>query len=458
MSPGIYTILWRNLPATGVAKSDQWYNAAMTRAIGLAGIVILLAGMLTGCQPTPQANVIGYMLSTWLGTQPPSISAAPPGALIGQVVDGQGAPIAGATVVVAQADGAPHAARTGADGRYRIENIPPGQYTPAAVAPGYAERALTGLLALPKLMTIASGVTTTAPPLVLAPYAPPALPDDLAAAVALRTTGVFTVSTDFPRTTIADATAYAFDYAGATIDSVRLYLPQNREPTTTLPLLFMVYPSPVADWEPVSAAFAAEHFAVVAVSPIAARGADAEAHAQDARVVLALAQAGAFGPVVDASRPLALGGSFSSAVLARLLRAAGDDLAGWVTVGGLANAFTAAQDFYAGRITIPPPYELLAPSFGPPNLYPLPFLMYSPVYSAGELPPTMIIHTAADEILRIEQAYALEAAVRAAGVPVETYYYEDVSHYLGIGANMTDAGREMFYKIVDFARRYGETQ
>lgn len=431
---------------------------AMKRGIELGCMVVVLAVMLTGCQPTPQANVVGYMLSTWLGTQPPAVSTAPPGALTGLVVNAQGVPIPGATVVVAQADGAPHAARTDASGRYRIDGIPPGQYTPAAVAPGYAERALTGLLALPKLMTIASGVTTTASPLILAPYAPPPLPDDLTAAVALRATGIFTASTDFPRPTIVDVTAYALDYASATIDSVRVYLPQGRDPMQVLPLLFMVYPSPVDDWEPVSAAFAAEHFAVVAISPIAARGTDAEAHAQDARVALALARAGAFGPAVGANRPLAMGGSFSSAVLARLLRAAGDDLAGWVTVGGLANAFTAAQDFYTGRIRIPPPYELLTPALGPPNLYPLPFLMYSPVYSAGELPPTMIIHTAADEILRIEQAYELEAAVRAAGVPVETYYYEDVSHYLGIGANMTDAGREMFYKIVDFARRYGETQ
>lgn len=420
-------------------------------------MLMALAAILVGCQPTPQSNVVGYYLSTWLGTQPPRVSTAPPGALTGQVVDAQGAPILGATVVVAQVDGAPHTARTDTAGRYRIESIPPGQYTPAAVAPGYAERALSGLLGLPKLMTIQSNATTTAPPLVLSPYAPLPLPDDLATAVGLRTTSVFTASTDFPYVATVDVTAYAFDYAGATIDSVRVYLPQGHNREQALPLLFMVYPSPVEDWAPVSTAFAAEHFAVVAVSPVAARGTDAEAHAQDARVALALARAGAFGAAVGVKRPLALGGSFSSAVLARLLRAAGNDLAGWVTVGGLANAFTAAQDFYAGRITAPPPYELLVPAFGPPNLYPLPFLMYSPVYSASELPPTMIIHTAADEILRIEQARALEAAARAAGVPVETYYYADVSHYLGIGANMTDAGREMFYKIVDFARRYGET-
>jgi acetyl esterase/lipase len=432
--------------------------SAMKRWIGLCGVLVLLAAVMTGCQSTPQSNVVGYFLSSWLGMQPPAVSMAPPGALIGQVVDAQGAPIPGATVVVAQADGVPHTARTDAAGRYHIEGIPPGQYTPAAVAPGYAEHALAGLLGLPKLVTIASDATTTAPLLALAPYAPPSLPDDLAAAVDLRVTSAFTTSIDFPHAAVADVTAYAFDYADATIDSVRVYLPQGHDPTHALPLLFMVYPSPVEDWEEVSAAFAAEQFAVVAVSPIAARGVDAEAHAQDARVVLALARAGAFGPAVGANRPLAMGGSFSSAVLARLLRTAGDDLAGWVTVGGLANAFTAAQDFYAGRITVPSPYELLVPSFGQPNLYPLPFLMYSPVYSAGELPPTMIIHTASDKILRIDQAHELEAAVRAAGVPIETYYYEDVSHYLGIGDKMTDAGREMFYKIVEFAKRYGETE
>jgi len=240
------------------------------------------------------------------------------------------------------------------------------------------------------------------------------------------------------------------------VDTLRVYLPTGRDPDIQLPLIFMVYPSPVDDWQDVSVAFATERFAVVAISPSAARGADAEAHAQDARVALALARSGALGSVIGANRPLAMGGSFSSAILSRLLRSAGDELAGWVTVGGLANAFTAAHDFYAGRIAIPPPFELLVPALGPPNIYPLAFLMYSPVYIADELPPTMIIHTAADEILRIDQAYDLAAAVRAATVPVETYYYEDISHYLGIGENLTDAGREMFYRIVDFARRYGE--
>lgn len=429
-----------------------WRRAFRLAGVGRVVVWGALLGALAGCQP--QANVVGYWFSRWLGTQPPPVSVAAPGALAGAVYTSGGQPIAGATVLVAQPDGVPHATQTGPDGSYQLAGVPPGEYVPAAVAPGYAESALSGLLGLPKLIVVHSQETAVVPPLVLAPYQPAPLPADLAAAVQLRQTGFYTAAADFPARAAADVRSYAFDYVGATVDTVRLYLPRGQAVEQRLPLLLMVYPSPVDNWETVSVGFAAEHFAVLAISPVAARGVDAEAHAQDARVVLAAAQQGAF-PAVDASRVLALGGSFSSAILARLLRSAGGELTGWVTVGGLANAFSAAHDFYTARITIPPPYTWLVPALGPPNLYPLAFLMYSPVYVAEELPPTLVIHTAADEILRIEQAYELTQAVQAAGIAVTTHYYEDASHYLGIGENLTDAGREMFYAIVEFARQTG---
>ena len=151
---------------------------------------------------------------------------------------------------------------------------------------------------------------------------------------------------------------------------------------------------------------------------------------------------------------MALGGSFSSAVLHRFLRDTNEDVAAWVTVGGIANAFDGTADFYAEQIEIPPQYTYLIPALGPPHLYPLAFLRYSPVYTAAQLPPTLIIHTAADRIIPISQAYELEAALRTAGVPVTVFYYQDVSHYLQIDDQMTDAGREMFYRVIDFAQQY----
>mgnify|MGYP001000194810 CR=1 FL=1 len=128
-------------------------------------------------------------------------------------------------------------------------------------------------------------------------------------------------------------------------------------------------------------------------------------------------------------------------------------IAGWVTVGGISNAFSGTASFYAGQLEIPPQYEFLIPALGLPNLYPLDFLRFSPVYTAAQLPPTLIIHTDVDHVIPIDQAYQLEAALHANQVPVEVYYYKDVSHYLQIDENMTEQGREMFYRVLTFAQR-----
>jgi dipeptidyl aminopeptidase/acylaminoacyl peptidase len=323
------------------------------------------------------------------------------------------------------------------------------------VAPGYVESALQNAWGGPAPLRVRSGQTTEAPDLQLSPLQGDAAAPDLAT-LNLRLTAEYTATAPFPAGSAANVRAFAFDRAGVTVDTLRLYLPLNAQPGDRYPLVLFVAPTAIDDWQYVSTAFASQGLAVVGISPVVARGVDADAQADDTRAALALAQAGALGPEVGDNRPVALGGSYSSAILARLLRTAGDKLGGWVSVGGLADAFAGAADFYAGRLQMPPNYALLVPAFGLPNLYPLTFLRYSPVFVASELPPTLIVHTAADHVLPIEQAYALERAAKAAGVPVETYYYSDTSHYLGIGDNLTDAGREMFYKIVEFVKRYGE--
>ena len=133
-----------------------------------------------------------------------------------------------------------------------------------------------------------------------------------------------------------------------------------------------------------------------------------------------------------------------------------DDISAWVTIGGIGDAFSGAHDFYTGAITVPAAYELVIPAMGNPKIHPMPFLRLSPTYIAGQLPPTLIIHTDADTIIPISQAEDLASALRAAGVPVETFYYTDVSHYLQIEDNMTDEARTMFYHILDFVEQYQE--
>lgn len=420
------------------------------RVVRVLAPILLGMVLLAGCQPAPQVNVASYLLARQFG----ALQRQPgePGSIMGRVVH-DAAPVAGATVLVAERTGTAHTARTDADGRYRIDGVPPGVYALAGVAPGLAEGELTAPDGHTVLLTVEAGTVISAADLVLQPLAPPTLPADLATAVNLRQTGSYTITAPFPEGAAAQVRAYAFDAGGVTVDSLRLYLPADATPDDRYPLLLFVAPTAIDDWQNVSAAFAASGYAVVGLAPAPARGVNADAQAGDAHIALRLAQSGALGPEIGANRPIAMGGSYSSAILARLLRLEGDNLAGWVTVGGLADAFAGARAYYAGQIEMPPQYSLLVPALGAPSRYPLEFLRYSPVFVAAELPATMIIHTAADKVLPIDQAYALAAATRAAGVPVETYYYEDVSHYLGIGENLTDSGREMYYRILEFLQR-----
>lgn len=416
-------------------------------------VIGVLALLPAGCRPAPQSNVVGYLLAQRLGTLASPSLAEPRGAIEGRVL-ADDAPLAGATVLVAERTGAPHTAITDAAGHYRIEGIPADEYAVAAVAPKYAEGMIEGVGGAPYVLAVRPGATTAAPDLTLRPFeiAQPVR----AANVNLHQTGAFTATAPFPPNSAAQVRSFAFERDGVAVDTLRLYLPIDAPAGAPYPLVLFVAPTAIDDWQYVSVGFAAQGLAVVGISPVAARGVDADAQAQDARAALDLAKSGALGPEVGSNRPVAMGGSYSSAILARLLRRAGDELGGWVSVGGLSNAFLGAADFYAGRLELPPNYAMLVPAFGLPNVYPLTLLRFSPVYVASELPPTFLIHTAADHVLPIEQAYILEEAARAAGVPVETYFYSDTSHYLGIGENLTDAGRTMFYKIIDFIRRYGE--
>ncbi len=433
------------------------YNPAVKRAHArlrwapLGWIMVAIA--LAGCAPSPAANVLGYLLAQRTGGLI-SAPAAEPGQVTGQVLF-QGQPLAGATVLVAERTGTPHAAVSDAQGRYTIQGVPPGQYVPAAVAPGFDEVALTGAFGVPWLVTVEPGRTTQAPPIPMRRHVAPPLPQPLPEAVELEAGEVYTATAPFPAGARALVQRFQFRRAGALVDSLRLYRPITDTVASDLPLLFAVYPGVIDGWEPVSVAFASQGFVLVAISPAGARGVDIDAHTLDARVALALARGGHLGAAVGSRPAVALGGSFSSAILHRLLRDEREDFAAWVTVGGISNAFKGAADFYAGRLEIPEKYALLIPALGPANLYPLPFLRYSPVYTPGELPPTLIVHTDADRIIPIDQAYELEAALRKAGVPVEVFYYQDVSHYLQVGENMTPAGETMFYRVVEFALRYG---
>ena len=414
--------------------------------------VFCIALLLAACAPTPEGNVIGYLVGQQLGGNRSAPAAVGAGSIRGEVWM-EGRPASGVSVLVAERTGEPHATTTDAEGRYRIDGVPPGQYVVAAVGPESDEASLSGAWGIPWLARVVGEGETTAPRLTVQRHVAVSLPDDLAGAVHLTTGVPYTASAPFPAGSVAWGQAFAFERDGVLIDTLRVYHPLTKT-AAPLPLIFGVFPGVIDGWEPVSVAFAAAGYTVVAISPSGARGLDVYAHAEDARVVLHLARRGLLGVAVGDAPAVAMGGSFSSAILHRLLWDERDQFTAWVTVGGISNAFTGSADFYAGKLVIPDPYGLVIPALGPANIYPVPFLRFSPVYTAAHLPPTLIIHTDADAIIPINQAYQLEAALQAADVPVEVFYYRDVSHYLQIGDDITEAGKAMFGLVMDFVGRY----
>jgi len=446
--------------------------------------------LISGCQTNPRSNVVGYIFAEESGLFAPYESNkpnSPTGSITGRVIRSGGITttqgIAGATVIIAERSGIPHSAQTDANGRYQINNIPAGQYVPAAIALGFEENALHDQFGIPTLITVQADSSETVPDIVLSPKQPLHLPQPLASSVNLTTTAIYSATAPFPQGAAAWIQTFTYEYNGATIDTLRLYTPLQQStlspsagPRVDLPMLFMVYPTYVDLWQTVSVAYAAQGYAVVAISPVADRLLDIEAHALDAIVGLTLAQSGALGSGISDQPAVALGGSFSSAVLNRIIQnlASGTtsnqrtasqpttsqhtigQIAALITVGGIGNAFDGASEFYAGNITVPIGYEYAIPALGPPHIIPLTFLRYSPVYAASQFPPTLIIHTAADTVIPIQQAYELEAALRTHDIPVDVFYYEDVSHYLQIDENLTDAGAEMFYHILDYTERFSQ--
>lgn len=416
----------------------------------------MICWSLAACSPgSPGSPLGGLTLLLPAKERSQTAQSAQTGAISGVIlVDDK--PQAGIVVVIAERLGTPHTAVTDAQGRYYIDNLPVGRYTPAATGDGFDEATALGVDKRPALVQVEGGQESSAPAIRLQRHQPAPLPADLAAAVALSRTMAYSATTNFPPGAAAQVQTWQFERGGEVVDTLRVFLPLALGQEQKLPLLFMIFPSQVDGWQPVSVAFASQGYAFVAISPISQRRLDIEGHAQDARVALELARRGFLSPHIAAGRPILLAGSFSSAVAHRLLRDEEGKVAAWVTVGGIANAFTGAADFYAGRLEIPPQYLLAIPSLGLPSLQPLNFLRYSPVYDPAALPPTFIVHTRSDRVIPIDQAQQLEAALRSAGAPVDVYYYDDVSHYLQIGEDLTEAGADMFWRILSYVEAHVE--
>lgn len=371
------------------------------------------------------------------------------GMLAGQVVH-EGEPVADAVVLVAQPAGTPHVTHTDAEGHYLLTGLPQGSYVPIAGAPGFEYGIPRSILGLPISSIVQDNVTAVAPVIelelelwdVLAPVA--------AEAYSLKPMGSYVAETPFPKGARAQVHRWTFEREKAVNDSLYLYLPLDAGPEDQIPMLLALYPNATRLWEDISVGFASQGFGVVAMSPIGARGRNVTEHALDARLILQFASQGLLDPRLDSARLLAISGSYGAAILNKLIRISDREFAAVVTLGGISNAFTGAAAFYSGELEWPLVLRYALAMLGTANERPDGYMQYAPVYSASEMPPILLIHTLKDEMVPLSQSLEYELALRAAGVPVETIYFEDESHYLKLGARTSDTTRYLFASVLEF--------
>ena len=122
-------------------------------------------------RPTPtttrSTNPTSTRPTTTTTTQRPTPTTTRPapqvGAVEGIVVDGYGDPVVGATVTLSDARGATRNVTVGTDGRVRVDNVTPGEYTVTVAAPPlYADMVVPSV-------SVRAGETTNLPALVLRP-------------------------------------------------------------------------------------------------------------------------------------------------------------------------------------------------------------------------------------------------------------------------------------------------
>ncbi|UCC89896.1 MAG: carboxypeptidase regulatory-like domain-containing protein [Anaerolineales bacterium] len=391
-------------------------------------------------------NVAEYRLRVawWSLVGKPEYDPDQTGSLSGVIRNAEGQPLADAVVLVATLRGQVYQARSDKRGRYRIDGVPPGRYVPLAAAWGYEETTR-------EPVQVVRGRVQRNLDFVLPRYWPvPVEPTHLQIGPSQP------ASCTFPTPLVASRTPFTFTLDGLTINGGHLYLPADAP--GPLPTLLIVYPSAPLNWDATSVALTRDGFAVLAIGPDADRGLDVEGHVRDLRATFQLWQEGRLEPSesmtvpIDSSRWVLMSGSFGSLIVFRALRDL-PPVPAIVDVGGVSDAFLVVGSLYSEDLKIPPPYDSAIAAMGRPDRDPAFFFAFSPVFFADRLPPVLIVHTYADEVIPYSQAVALDVALAEAGTPHELFLYEDTTHYLD-AYNPTQATFLVYERVVAFAKEH----
>jgi acetyl esterase/lipase len=198
-------------------------------------------------------------------------------------------------------------------------------------------------------------------------------------------------------------------------------------------------------------------------SPLRMPTVDIYGMARDLLQAVAYLHDGQLADHLDLERTVWLGGSFSSLVLYRGLwdyrmgdygtAADQPDVDALIWVGSISDAFLMAQSLYDVDLAIPPRYQNALAAIGRPDRDPAFFLSLSPAFQASHLPPCLIAHTYADEVVPYAQSERFAQALQDAGVEHELYLYQDTSHYLD-QVNITPETAELYRLLATFLDRH----
>jgi hypothetical protein len=425
-------------------------------------ILVLLIGGALGLRfalrtPVGRAayNVVEYrarvLWGDWFGAQETGEAAG--GAIGGVVQDEAGDPLAEALILVSTVRGVVYHAYSDHLGAYRIEGVPPGRYVVAAGKWGYDdavhgqgsdERTLVSVQ--PDQLTAGIDLTLdehqvwqpvlVEPPIIGPPQTGYAL---------------------FPAEVSASRTPITYTNEGLVITTTLLYEPIEAEIDELLPVMIASYPSEPINWDRVSVALASEGYVVLATGPSPQRGLDIPGMGRDLLVAVAYLRSGRLTDRADLEREGWLAGSFSSLILYQVLKEDPGGVDALVAVGSITDGFLGIQSLYDTELEIPAKYAAAVAALGRPDRVPEFYLGYSPAFHAVQLPPTLVVHTYADEVIPYNQSVRLAEALDTAEVTYELFLYEDTTHYLD-QVNVTPDTAELYRRLIAFLDKYVRRQ
>jgi dipeptidyl aminopeptidase/acylaminoacyl peptidase len=392
----------------------------------------------------PVRNTLQYHLYTWWWgfVGKPQPLTASPGALQGAVYNNRQEPIAGAWVLVSRWDGTTYSTRSDAEGRYRIDGIPPGTYRPVAGAIGYEPVQFNNFF---NQVSINTQATTTADAILALEQ-----PRHVSPGRELQLAEPTSLTCTYPFTSQAIRRQIHFISGNHPNQPSFYYTPITATATSQLPILLTVYPGPADSWECASLPLAAAGYVVLATGP--AYSFDLETDIDELVRLLAYARSGAF-PEGDGRRVALLGGSYSSLHVQRLLQR-GEPVQAALLLGPPTDLFDMRRRLENGSYIPPFGLDRALIALGFPDRESLVYWRYSGAYHVrSDFPPLAILHSRSDEVVPYQQSELLVANLAQVQAVYEAHFFEGASHYLL--AEDADADTLVVYQLtVDFLTRH----